>query len=106
MRKLLICAAAAAVAMPAFADTLKEMTAKGIQYEVQGQVFTITFTPDGKFADKDSNLEGTWKIADGKLCTVSNLVPNEECLAFPADKKSGDKFEITSASGPATVTIK
>lgn len=106
MRKLIICGAVAALGLPAFADTLKEVTTKGIQYEVQGQVFAITFTEDGKFADKDSNLNGTWKIADGKLCTTSNLVPNEECIAFPADKKSGDKFEIASASGPATVTIK
>ena len=43
MRKLLICAAAAALAAPAFAqqgapasDTVKEVTAKGIVISVQG----------------------------------------------------------------------
>jgi hypothetical protein len=106
MRKLLICTAVMALAAPAFADTLKEMTTKGAVYSIQGMEIDVTFKPDGTFTGMDGQLNGKWRIDGEKLCTSSNFAETEECLVFPKDKKSGDSFEITGALGPATVKIK
>jgi hypothetical protein len=110
MRKLLICAAVAAFAAPAFADTLKEVTTKGITFSAQGFELDVTYKPDGTFAvsmpgDPTEIAAGKWRIDGEKLCTSTDATP-EECVAYPKDKKSGDSFDVTGAQGTATIKIK
>ena len=106
MRKLLVGAAFVAFATPAFADTLKEVTTKGIVLTVQGMEIDVSYTPDGKFTAMDGQVTGTWRIDGEKLCTTSNFAPEEECTAYPKDKKSGDTFDLTGPNGTATIRIK
>jgi hypothetical protein len=106
MRKLLIGVVLLAFAAPAFADTLKEVTTKGIKFSAGGFEAEVTYTPDGKFTAAEGQVTGTWRIDGDKLCTTSNLAPDEECVAYPKDKKSGDTFDVTGAGGTATITIK
>ena len=106
MRKLLIGIALVAFAAPAFADTLKEVTTKGIVLTIQGMDIDVVYTPDGKFTAAEGQVTGTWRIDGDKLCTTSNFQPEEECTAYPKDKKSGDTFELTSPAGTATIKIK
>ena len=107
MRRLLIAAAALALAAgPAAADTLQEVTTKGIVLTVQGMDIDVTYTPDGKFTAMDGQVTGTWRIDGDKLCTTSNFEPDESCVAYPKDKKSGDSFELTGPQGTATIRIK
>lgn len=108
MRKFLIAAALAplAVALPAAAGTIDEIVAHGMVLSVQGMDIDVTYTPDGKFTAMDGQITGTWKKDGDKMCTTSNFQPDESCTAYPADKKSGDSFEITSPQGSATIKIK
>ena len=106
MRKLLIGIALVAFAAPAFADTLKEVTTKGIVLTIQGMDIDVVYTPDGKFPAAEGQVTGTWRIDGDKLCTTSNFQPEEECTAYPKDKKSGDTFELTGPAGTATIKIK
>ena len=106
MRKLITCLAVAALAAPAFADTLKEVTTKGIILVVEGMEIDVKYTPDGKFTAMDGQVTGTWRIDGEKLCTTSNFQPAEECTVYPKDKKSGDSFELTGPAGTATIKIK
>lgn len=88
------------------ADTLKEVTTRGIVLSVSGMDIDVTYTPDGKFTALDGQVTGTWRIDGEKLCTTSNVDPNESCVAYPKDKKSGDTFEVTGEAGTATIRIK
>jgi hypothetical protein len=107
MRVTIIAAAAAlALATPAFAGTLEEVTAKGEIVTIQGMDLEVKFTPDGKFTAADGQITGTWKIDGDKLCTTSNLDPAESCATYPKNKKSGDSFEVVGPGGSATVKIK
>lgn len=107
MRKVLALAAAATLfAAPALADTLQEITTKGMILTAQGMDIDVTYTPDGKFTALDGQVTGTWRIDGDKLCTTSNFQPEETCTVYPKGKKSGDSFEITSPQGTATVKIK
>jgi hypothetical protein len=107
MRHLLAAAAAlAAFATPALADTLQEVTTKGIILTIQGQDIEVTYTPDGKFTAADGQVTGEWRIDGDKLCTKSNFAPEESCIAYPKDKTSGDSFEVTGPLGSATIKIK
>ena len=106
MRTLLIAAAALALATPAFAGTLQEVTTKGIIITVQDMQIEVTYTPDGKFTAMDGQVTGTWKIDGDKLCTTSNFQPEETCVEYPKDKKSGDSFDLTGPQGTANVKIK
>ena len=108
MRQLAITvfAAAALTTVPAHADTLREITTKGIIMSVQGTEIDVTYTPDGKFTALDGQITGAWRIDGDKLCTSSNFEPNETCAAFPVDKKSGDSFDLASPQGTATIKIK
>lgn len=106
MRKLLIAAAAFALATPAFAGTLQEITTKGMILVVEGMEIDVKYTPDGKFTAMDGQVTGTWKIDGDKLCTTSNFDPTEQCLEYPKDKKAGDSFEVTGPMGTATIKIK
>lgn len=106
MRRLLIAAAVLAVATPAAADTLQEVTTKGIVLSVQGMDIEVTYTPDGKFTALDGQVTGTWRIDGEKLCTTSNFEPAEQCVAYPAGKTSGDSFDVTGPQGVATIRIR
>ena len=107
MRKLFLAGVFTFIAAaPAFADTLKEVTTHGIVLTVQGMDIDVTYTPDGKFTAMEGLVTGAWRIDGDKLCTSSNFDPNETCTAYPADKKSGDSFEMTGPQGTATIKIK
>jgi hypothetical protein len=110
MRRLLTAtiaaALAAALATPAFADTLTEVISHGIVISLGDMNVEVTYTPDGKFTALDGQVTGTWKIDGDKLCTSSNFDPNVTCVAYPKDKKSGDTFTLESAQGSAQVKIR
>lgn len=109
MKKNIAIAALAALAAPAFAQTsstLQEVTTKGIVVDIQGMLIDVTYKPDGTFTAMDDQVTGKWRIDGDKLCTSSNMSPAEECVAYPAGKKSGDSFDLTSPQGTATVKIK
>ena len=106
MRNLIIAGALALIAAPAFAETLKEVTTHGIILTVQGMDIDVIYTPDGKFTAMEGQVTGTWRIDGDKLCTTSNFDPQETCVAYPPDKKSGDSFDLTGPQGTATIKIK
>jgi hypothetical protein len=110
MRKLLIAAAPIfaiwALAAPAAASTLEEVVKHGMVLTIQDMQIEITYTPDGKFTAADGQITGTWKIDGDKMCTTSNFDPNESCIEYPKDKKSGDSFELTGPQGSVNVKIK
>jgi hypothetical protein len=102
MRKFVtLCALAAAFAAPAFADTLQEVTTKGIvmKASIQGMELElkITYKADGTYNTDamGQQISGKWRIDGDKLCTVSQMSPDEACTVYPAGKKSGDEFEVT-----------
>ena len=107
MRRLLVAAAVLAMtAASAAAETLTEVTTHGIVITVQGMDIDVVYTPDGKFTAMEGQVTGTWRIDGAKLCTTSNYDPNETCVEYPKDKKSGDTFELTGPQGTATIRIK
>ena len=106
MRTLLAAAVVLAFATPAAADTLQEVTTKGIVLSVQGMDIDVTYKPDGTFTAMDDAVTGKWRIDGDKLCTSSNFEPTESCVAYPEGKKSGDSFEVTGPQGAATIKIK
>ena len=106
MRSLIAAAAFMALAAPAAAGTLEEVTTKGIILTVQGMEIDVKYTPDGKFTALDGQVTGDWRIDGDKLCTKSNFEPEEQCIAYPKDKKSGDSFDLTGPQGTATIKIK
>ena len=97
---------ATALATPAAADTLKEVTTHGIILTIGDMDIPVTYTPDGKLSAMDGQVTGTWRIDGDKLCTSSNVDPNETCVAYPKDKKSGDSFVLTSDQGSVTIRIR
>ena len=108
MPRLLIAAAltAMAAAAPAAASTLDEVVKHGMVLTIQDMQIDVVYTPDGKFTAADGQVTGTWKIDGDKMCTTSNFDPNETCIVYPADKKSGDSFDLTGPQGSVTVKIK
>lgn len=109
MKNIAAIAVLAALAAPAFAQTsstLQEVTTKGIVIDIQGMLIDVTYKPDGTFTAMDDQVTGKWRIDGDKLCTSSNMNPAEECVAYPAGKKSGDSFDLTSPQGTATIKIK
>jgi hypothetical protein len=109
MRKFILAAAAMAplaFAQPAAADTIDEIVKHGMVLIIQGMEIDVTYTADGKFTAADGQVTGTWKKDGTKMCSSSNFDPNETCTEFPADKKSGDSFDITNPMGTVTIRIK
>jgi hypothetical protein len=97
---------AIAAATPAAADTLQELTTHGMIMTVQGMDIEVIYKPDGAFTALDGQVTGKWRIDGDKLCTSSSFAPEESCVAYPKDKKSGDKFDLTTEQGTATIKIK
>ena len=115
MKTLMLAAALIACAAPAFAQdttTLQYVTTKGtvIRADMQGQALELpmTYKADGTYSTEamGQTMTGKWRIDGDKLCTSSNMNPAEECVAYPAGKKSGDSFDLTSPQGTATIKIK
>ena len=115
-RTLIIACAILALATPALAqaaanDTLKNVVAKGtvIKANIQGQALELamTYKADGTYVASAMGQEaggGTYTLDGDKLCTKSQL--GEGCTVYPAGKKPGDEFKITSPTlGEATVKI-
>ena len=114
-RTLIIAGMIAALATPAFAappnDTLAVVIAKGtvIKANIQGQdlELAMAYKADGTYTASVMGQQaggGTYTADGEKLCTKSDL--GEGCTVYPAGKKAGDSFEITSPTlGKATVTI-
>lgn len=98
-------ALALAVATPALAGTAQEVTAKGLVLTLGDAELDFAFTPDGKFSAMNGAMNGKWRIDGEKLCLTGDD-GQENCLDLPADKKSGDKFEIVSPLGPLPARIK
>lgn len=107
MRKLIIAGLAVALAAPAFADTLTEVTTKGVILKVQGYEIPIAYNADGTFKldAMGQSVTGKWRVDGAKLCTSSDMQPEERCTEYPEGKKSGDEFEVQGAMGPMTVKI-
>ena len=110
MRKIIACLAIVAFAAPAFADTLKEVTTKGIVLSAQGFELDVAYKTDGTFVvsmpgDATALATGKWRIDGEKLCTSTDATP-EECVAYPTGKKSGDSFDVAGSQGTATIKIK
>lgn len=103
---VLVIAGSLTVSRVALAETLEQVTTHGIVLSVQGTEIDVTYTPDGKFTAMDGQVTGTWRIDGEKLCTSSNFSPEEQCVAYPLDKKSGDSFEVLGPDGTATIKIK
>jgi len=95
-----------ALATPAAADTLKEVTTHGIILTIGDMDIPVTYTPDGKLSAMDGQVTGTWRIDGDKLCTSSNVDPNETCVAYPKDKKSGDTFILEGSNGSVQIKIR
>ena len=104
--------AAAMIAAPAYAqdppsDTVKAVIEKGVSMDVQGNVGTIEYKPDGTFSGFDGMFAGTYKANGKKLCiTVEAFGLVDQCQEYPDGKKSGDSFELTSDMGAMMVTIR
>lgn len=116
MKLKLMALLAAAVAMPALAqtappsDTLTEVLAKGVTITVAQMSMTgdVTYKPDGTFSGFDGQYEGTYKVDGSKLCITAAAVGQDNaCVEYPAGKKSGDKFKVTDpAVGDLEILIK
>ena len=104
--RFLLAAAVLALATPAAAGTLQEITTKGMILVVEGMEIDVKYTPDGKFTAMDGQVTGDWRRDGDKLCTKSNFDPAEQCVEYPKDKKSGDSFDLTGPQGTATIKIK
>jgi len=115
-RTLILAGALLALATPAMAqaaanDTLKNVVAKGtvIKASIQGMdlELAMAYKADGTYTASVMGQEaggGTYTVDGDKLCTKSQL--GEGCTVYPAGKKPGDAFKITSPTlGEATVTI-
>ena len=112
MRKLIALIALAAplalsaVATAARAETVDEIVAHGMVITIGDMAIDLNFTPDGKFSGFEGQITGTWKIDGDKLCTTSNLDPNQTCLAYPKGHKSGETFQLDTPQGSVPVKIK
>ncbi len=95
-----------AIATPVLADTLSEVISHGIVLSLGDMDISVTYTPDHKFTAMDGQVTGAWRIDGDKLCTSSNFDPNESCVAYPKDKKSGDTFTIDTPNGGVQIKIR
>lgn len=113
MKLTTIALAAVLLAAPALAqtaappsDTIKAVLEKGVSIDVGGMVGEIDYKADGTFSGFDGQFAGTYKADGNKLCiTVPGMIENQ-CQEYPAGKKSGDTFELTSDMGPLKTTIR
>lgn len=115
MKRFLAATLALGLAAPALAQeptTLDYVTTKGtvLKGSMQGMDLTLpmTYKADGTYSTTVMGQTGggTWRIDGDKLCTVSQMNPNESCIAYPAGKKPGDEFTVTHPMlGEVSVTI-
>jgi hypothetical protein len=86
--------------------TLKEVLTRGSYLVLGGYDIEVTYTPDGKFTAMQGQVQGKWRVEGEKLCTSTNVDPVESCALYPANKTSGDTFEIMTPQGLAEIRIK
>lgn len=96
------------VGLPEPIDTLKLILERGMilntapSGDVGRRRLDMKFTPDGKFMTPPG-IGGTWRADGDRLCiTVPDYI-QDKCYAYPAGKKSGDRFTLVDG---ADVTIK
>jgi hypothetical protein len=92
-------------AIPA-SGTLKEVITRGSYLVLGGVDIEVTYTSDGKFTAMQGQVQGKWRVEGEKLCTSTNFDPVESCALYPANKTSGDTFEIMTSQGLAEIRIK
>lgn len=90
----------------AHADTLKEVTTRGVVLTIAGMDVDVSYTPDGRFSAMEGAVTGTWRIQGETLCVTSNMQPAESCTLYPPDKKSGDAFDLVTDQGVVAIRIK
>lgn len=115
MKLKIMALAAAAIALPAIAqtppsDTLQVVLAKGTTMSVTQMGITgdVAYKPDGTFSGFDGQYEGTYKIDGTKICLTAAAVGQDNtCFDYPTGKTSGDKFKVTDPNiGEIEITIK
>lgn len=94
------------LASSALANTLDQVTTKGLTIMINGNPVDIDFKPNGTFSMLNGLLTGKWRIDGNKLCTTGDADGKETCNVYPAGKKSGDKFTLDTPNGPLAVQIK
>ena len=87
------------------ADTYAAILAHGVVIVTPDAEIDVMFKADGTFTVFGGAASGVWKITGDQLCTKVQDTPAETCAAYPAGKKSGDSFEVTSNEGTATIRI-
>lgn len=115
MRLMLLAAAAAMLAAPAFAQdktTLDYVTTQGsvMKADMQGTPIELplSYKADGSYTTSamGQDITGKWRVDGDKLCTQNSMSPNETCIAYPAGKKPGDEFAVEHPMlGPVSVKI-
>lgn len=98
--------ALALMAAPAFGDTLKEVTTRGVVFTAGNAKFDIAFAPNGTMTISQVVADGAWTIEGDKLCTIPATSGMKDCAVYPKDKKSGDEFKLMTPQGEVTVRIK
>jgi len=93
---------------PAIANDTLGLLSKGYQLRItpaSGAAFTVSFAPDGTYKTTLGS-SGTWRIEDGKLCTVRASDNVASCGVLPSSKKQGDSWATKDGSrNNVTVTI-
>ena len=106
MPKRMLIVVLAALAAPAGAETLKEVTTHGIIMEANGARIDIDFTHDGRFTAFSGAATGRWRTEGEKLCSIPDASSVETCAVYPKNKTSGDRFALATEQGEVFVTIK
>jgi hypothetical protein len=108
MRRLLGAMTVAILALTpaAYAETLDEVTTRGIVATLSGFDIEVNFTPDNRFSMLGGAIVGAWRIDETRLCLTGDADGIESCTEYPLGKVSGDTFEVQRAEGPMTVRIK
>lgn len=102
MRRQIACLvffAIASFASAADAETLDEVTTRGIVARAFGIELNMDFTPDNRFTAMNGRFTGVWRIDGDRLCTIDDGQTVENCTTYPQGKRSGDTFEVTNHAG-------
>lgn len=108
MRNVLAGIALAALAWTsgANAETLDEVTTRGVVVVASGMEIPVEFTPDNRFSMFNGAIVGAWRIDETRLCLTGDADRVEKCTEYPLGKVSGDTFEVPGDQGPVTVRIR
>lgn len=95
-----VLAGAVASASAQAEDTLRAVLSNGIILSTEGHAVAIQYHEDGTYSGvfRGVAFEGLWRVEGAEICTMSSMSPIESCIEYPAGKKPGDVFEVTSPS--------